>query len=230
MGMARKPGRPRVGEEILSRERILATALQLVDRDGVEKLTMRRLATALGVDPMALYRHLPDKAALIRGMVELVLGNFELPPATTNKAEGDWRGQIRMYAAMYRALVRTHPNLIFYLVTHIEASTPAVLAVGEYLAGVLRRAGLSPMQTITASNLIVDYLHGYALSESSGQLGQPGQFNDLYAALGALPPDYYPAMRWAYGALDEATLQAHAEDGFELILTGIATWLGEDER
>lgn len=228
--MARKPGRPRAGEEILSRERILATALQLADRDGVEKLTMRRLANALGVDPMALYRHLPDKAALIGGMVELVLGHFELPAATANRAVGEWREQIRAYAAAYRALVRAHPNLIFYLVTHIEASTPAVLAVGEYLADVLCRAGLSPLQTITASNLIIDYLNGYALGESSGRLGQPGQFDDFYTTLGALPDHCYPAMRWAYGALDETTLQAHADDGLELILTGIAAWLEQEER
>ena len=62
--MARKPGRPKMGTEILNRERILSAALELVDANGVAALSMRRLATKLGVDPMALYRHIPDKAAL----------------------------------------------------------------------------------------------------------------------------------------------------------------------
>jgi AcrR family transcriptional regulator len=212
-----------MGAEILSRKRILAVALQLVDAEGVEKLSMRRLATVLGVDPMAIYRHLPDKAAMIAGMVEIVFGEFQVP-----MVEGaEWRAKVRAFANAYRALAQSHPNLIGYLVTHIEASAPAVLAVGEFLAATLRQAGLAPLQVVTASNLIIDYLNGYVLGESSGRLGQPGEYDEFYALLNSLPADRYPTMRAVYGALDEATLQTHADDELELILVGIAAWLGE---
>jgi AcrR family transcriptional regulator len=227
--MARRPGRPKLGAEILSRERILAAALQLVDQAGVEALSMRRLATALGVDPMAIYRHLPDKAAVIDGMVELVFGEFQVPTMAEGGAEGGWREQVRAFAAAYRALVQAHPNLIVYLVTHIEASAPAVFAVGEFLCSALYQAGLAPLQVVTASNLIVDYLNGFALGESSGRLGQPGAYENFYALLYALPADRYPTMRAVYGALDEATLQADMTRELELILAGIATWLDETE-
>jgi AcrR family transcriptional regulator len=221
--MRRRPGRPKLGAEILSRERILAAALQLVDAGGVEKLSMRRLATALGVDPMAIYRHLPDKAAVIAGMVELVFSEFQVP---TVEGAG-WRDKVRAFAGAYRALAQRYPNLIGYLVTHIEVSAPAVLAVGEFLAATLRQAGLAPLQVVTASNLIIDYLNGYVLGESSGRLGQPGEFDEFYALLDSLPAGSYPEMMAVYGALDEATLQAHADDELELILVGIAAWLGE---
>jgi AcrR family transcriptional regulator len=221
--MTRKPGRPKLGAEVLSRARILAAALQLVDEQGVDKLSMRRLATVLGVDAMALYRHLPDKAAVIGGMVELVFGEFQLP----SLPNGGWREQVRAFVAAYRALAQRHPNLIVYVVTHIEVAAPAVFAVGEELIAALRQAGLTPLQAITALNLIVDYLNGFVLGESSGRLGQPGEFTEFYAMLNALPADRYPAMRAAYGALDEATLQAHANDALELILAGIATWIDE---
>jgi AcrR family transcriptional regulator len=221
--MARKPGRPKLGAEILSRERILTVALQLVDEDGVEALTMRRLARALGVDPMAIYRHVPDKAALIHGMVVQLFGEFEVPVV----AGGDWRAQVRVFAAAYRALVRAHPSLMAYIVTHIEVSPPAMLAVGELLAGTLLQAGLQPLQVVVAINTLVDFLNGFVLGESSGSLGQPGEYRDFYALLDALPADRYAAMRATFGALDEATLQAHLADGLELIMAGIATWLEE---
>jgi TetR/AcrR family transcriptional regulator, tetracycline repressor protein len=212
-----------MGTEILSRERILAAALQLVDAEGVSALSMRRLATMLGVDPMAIYRHLPDKAALITGMVEMVLGKFQIPAV----ADSDWRSRVRAFAAAYRALVKAHPNLIIYLVTHAEASAPAALAVGEYLFAALHQTGLSPLQVVTASNLIVDYLNGFALGESSGQMGQPAQFESFYALLHTLPPDRYPTMQSIYGTLDEATLQTDGTRELELILDGIAAWLHE---
>lgn len=219
--MARKPGRPKAGTEILSREGILAAALQLVDSEGVEGLTMRRLAATLDVDPMAIYRHLPDKAALIEGVVALVFGDFQTP----DLIEADWRANVRAFVTAYRRLAQTHPNLILYLITHVDASAPAVLAVGEFLATVLRQAGLTPLQVVTALNLIVDYLNGFVLGESSGRLGEPGEYADLYALLHSLPVDRYPAISAVYGALDEATLQAHSMDALELILAGIATWL-----
>ena len=68
--MARRAGRPRTGEEPLTRERILSTALSMVDEEGIEALSMRRLARELGVDPMAIYHHLPNKRALLSGLIE----------------------------------------------------------------------------------------------------------------------------------------------------------------
>ena len=186
-------------------------------------LSMRRLATALGVDPMAIYRHLPDKAAVIAGMVELVFGEFQVPEV----AGAEWREKVRAFAAAYRALAQRHPNLIVYLITHIEASSPAVLAVGEFLADTLHRAGLTPLQTVTTSNLIIDFLNGFVLGESGGQMGEAGEYADFYALLASLPADRYPAMRAVYGALDEATIQAHINDELELILVGIEAWLGK---
>lgn len=221
--MARKPGRPKSGAEILSRQHILVTALALVDTFGMEALSMRRLAKELGVDPMAIYRHLPDKAAVIEGIVALVISEFAAPNVTSD----DWRDQVRAFAAAYRALVWAHPNVMYYLLTHIEASPPAVLALSEYLAATLQQIDLTPLQVVTAVHTLVDSLHGYVLTEISGRMGQPGHFGDFYALLDALPHDRYPAMRAAYGALDEATLQAHAHDELELILAGIAAWIRE---
>ena len=77
--MARRVGRPRAGEEALTRGRILVAALSLVDEEGIEALSMRRLAKELGVDPMAIYHHLPNKRALLSALVGQVFSGMRVP-------------------------------------------------------------------------------------------------------------------------------------------------------
>src|SRR5687767_9039087 len=96
----RKQGRPKASEESLTRERILAAALQLVNEHGVNHLTMRRLATTLNVDPMSIYHYLPGKSAVIAGLVEIVFSEFSV--ATT--ADAPWQDQVRAFVAAYRTL------------------------------------------------------------------------------------------------------------------------------
>ena len=95
------------GDGKVTRELVLATALELIDRDGVEALSMRRLAAALGRDPMILYRHASGKAALLDGVVETVLAQLQVNPA-----DPDWAAQLRAVARNYRALALAHPNVV----------------------------------------------------------------------------------------------------------------------
>ena len=71
-------GRPRLGRELLSRERILGAALRVVDEEGMGALSMRRLGAELGVNPMSIYHHLPDKGAVVSGLVGLVFSGMRL--------------------------------------------------------------------------------------------------------------------------------------------------------
>jgi len=220
--MPRKPGRPKAGETTLTRADILNAALRLIDAHGVDALTMRRLAAALGVDPMTLYRHLPDKAALLTCVVEMVFTGFHVPCVPG----ADWREQVRAFAHAYHRLVTAHPHLIIYLITHADAAAPAALAAGETLYAALTHAGLTPRQTVHAADLIVDYLNGFALAASSGRLDQPGQYADLYARLDALPSTAYPVQRAVFGALAAVGLAADYATmplaGLEIILDGIS--------
>src|SRR6266540_3134701 len=87
----------------LTRDVVLATALEIIDRDGVDGLSMRRLARALGRDPMILYRHAPNKAALLDGVAETVLAQLKV-----DSADPDWAGQLRQVARRFRALALAH--------------------------------------------------------------------------------------------------------------------------
>ena len=95
------------GNGKITRELVLATALELIDRDGADALSMRRLAAALDRDPMIIYRHAPGKAALLDGVVETVLAQLHMDPA-----DPDWAAQLRAVARNYRALALAHPNVV----------------------------------------------------------------------------------------------------------------------
>src|SRR3954449_7451812 len=90
----------------LTRDRILRAALVLIDRDGLDALTMRGLGAALGVEGMALYRHVGSKERLLDGVAELLLSELELPPAGATSWQEAWLALARSY----RRLALDHPG------------------------------------------------------------------------------------------------------------------------
>src|SRR6204780_5834015 len=91
----------------IPRDVVLAAALELIDRDGVDGLSVRRLGRVLGRDPMILYRHAPNKAALLDGVAETILAQLKV-----DSADPDWAAQLRAVARDYRALALAHPNAL----------------------------------------------------------------------------------------------------------------------
>ncbi len=145
----------------LSRERIAAAALELVDRDGLVALSMRRLGAALGVEGMALYRHFPSKAALLDGIVEVLLAELAIPAPT----DVPWQMVFREVARAYRALLLRHPNAI-PLLAALELSNPgAVRAAGAVMA-LLRAAGFDAPTALNVLATIESYVIGAALWET----------------------------------------------------------------
>lgn len=215
--MGRRIGRPKAGQALLTRERILTTALRLVDKHGVAALSMRRLAAELGVDPMAIYHYLPGKQAVLAGLVEIVFNDLQVP-----KTENEiWEDQVRAFARAYRNLTRAHPNLVLYLVTDAESGANAALAASEVLYAALATAGLTPRMIVRGADLVVDYLNGFALAESSGRLGQPGEREELLTRLKQPPPERFPTMRRVFDSLTEEEIRANFEAGLDIILAGL---------
>ena len=154
----RRRGRPAK----LSRESILRAALALLDRDGADALTMRRLGAELGVEAMSLYRHVADRAALLDALADHLAGQFE-PRA----ASEDWPEALRHFASELRAIARRHPAA-FALVGTRVLSTPNELRPIEAVLASLRRGGFTPARAVSAYRLVSAYARGYALSEVEG--------------------------------------------------------------
>ncbi|HVV83433.1 MAG TPA: TetR/AcrR family transcriptional regulator C-terminal domain-containing protein [Kofleriaceae bacterium] len=144
--------------EPLSRERILDAALALVDRDGIEGLSMRRLGEELGVEAMSLYNHVPNKEALLDGLHERILAEVAPAPATTR----DWRAFARQQARSLHAALTAHPHAIALFATRPAATTSSLARLDSYLA-VLRRAGFEPVDSLMVVQLVSALVVGHAL-------------------------------------------------------------------
>jgi AcrR family transcriptional regulator len=131
---------PKVRGAGLSREKVLAAALAIADAEGLDALSFRRLAGQLGVTPMALYRYVDDKEALLDGIGDIVLSELELP-----EPRGDWREQLRAAAWSFRAVLVAHPAVVPIFLRR-PLLTPAGLRSANAVVGIFRRAGFSPEQ------------------------------------------------------------------------------------
>ncbi len=225
--MARRAGRPRAGKEPLTRERILEAALSLADGEGIEALSMRRLAKELGVDPMAIYHHLPNKRALLSALIEEIFSEMRVPGSVET---GSWRERVRAWACAFRDVARAHPKLVPHLATYPEAATEATLESTEELYAALEAAGMPPIQIVGAVGVVVDYLNGFALAEASGALGEPDEQREMLEMLDDRPQGELPAMRRTLEALPSEDLGTNFEFGLEVVLAGLeATARRRDE-
>ncbi len=142
----------------LKREQIVATALALVDRDGLKALSMRRLGAELGVDPMAVYYHIPNKEALLDAIVEAVMASIDL----TVDHPGDPPEERVMCAAhAYRDVLLAHAYALPILLAHGPATAAALRPV-ELLTGILLDAGLPPAEAFSGMNVIAAAVRGFA--------------------------------------------------------------------
>jgi AcrR family transcriptional regulator len=157
--LRRRRGRPR-GSALLSRERILAAAVELLDAGGLAGLSMARLARLLGVTPMSLYNHFPRKAALLDGLHEAVLAGLRIPirPGIS------WQAMLAALARGLRAALRAHPNAILLFATR-PVRTPVLLDAVERALGVLRQAGFDRDEVVLVVDVVSVFTIGHALSQ-----------------------------------------------------------------
>src|SRR5439155_21274371 len=124
----------------ISRDAVLDAALRLADEHGLDAVTMHAVARRLQVTPMALYRHVDDKNALLDGLVELLLTEYPLP-----RAEGEWDERLTALAAGVRDTARRHPAVFPLLLTR-PAVTPAARLVRDTVQAALREGRLPETQ------------------------------------------------------------------------------------
>lgn len=149
-------GRPR-----LSRDRVLAAAVEIADAGGITALTIRSLADSLGVKPMSVYHHVANKEQILDGIVDLVFAEMELPTIG-----GEWRAEIHCRAASARRVLRTHPWALPLLESRTSPG-PATLRHHDAVLGTLRAGGFPVELTAHAYALLDAFVYGFALQEAS---------------------------------------------------------------
>jgi AcrR family transcriptional regulator len=204
----------------LSRERVLAAALAIADAEGLDALSFRRVASDLEVTPMALYRYVDDKDALLDGIGDLVLSELSEP------ATGDWREQLRATARAYRTVLLAHPAIV-PIVQSRPLLGPAGLRSANAVLGVFRRAGFSPEQAVLLYRQFVRFsLALITLEIEAGPELTPEQWREQ-ARLARITFETLPAEEFPH--LVEAAPQFGAphdperafESGLDLFIAGL---------
>ncbi len=174
----------------LSRERIVKAALELVDAQGLEALSMRRLGAALGIEAMSLYSHFRDKDELLDGVQEAILEGLAPGPR-----RGSWREQLTRAAQQFRGALAAHRRAMPLFATR-PAFTPRAMRHVEPSLQLLKEAGLSDVETLYAFDALTTFIVGHALSQwGDVRHDTPEQYLvQQLAGLSRLPPEQFPTV------------------------------------
>ncbi|WP_049573060.1 TetR/AcrR family transcriptional regulator [Nonomuraea sp. SBT364] len=219
----------------LTVDRIVRAAIAIADAEGLEALSMRRVATALDAGTMSLYRHVPGKEELIDLMAGYVLGRAEPPlPAT-----GGWRERVEAYARAMWALYHRHPWLLRILTVTRPRLVPNGLARTEWLLRGVEGLSDDLPTMLRAAVTVTGYVQGMAMflvndqqAEQRTGVGKDewwqanrGRFHDLVTG------GPYPILaRIAESGEDDAGLEEEFEFGLQRLLDGLAAHLGQAPR
>jgi AcrR family transcriptional regulator len=203
----------------LSRDRILTTALEILDEQGLGGLSMRKLAATLNVEAMSLYNHVKDKHDLMNGLCDLVLARIEMPSASL-----PWNSRLEAMATnLYEALIQ-HPALVIVLASETgKPSDLKVLQGMDSLVGALAESGLSPHQQVSAYRGLLAMCLGFVLAHTQGLSKTKAQAQadwDNWSS-NQWNPDVLPHL----AQLAPQFLQTHADDDFKFMLGAYLTAL-----
>lgn len=198
---------PRPHTPILSPTRIRATALALVDRDGLAALSMRKLAAELGVQAASLYSHVATKDDLLHDVANKIIGRVDV-----SGFDDGWRSGLVRWARSYRAALAEHPNMVPFIARG-PARRDASLRMADAVHGGLVGAGWPPREATMIGAAVKYIVIGAATSSFAAGFSDDAQ---LYV-------ERYPHLNQAH------LLRQHAEevdeDSFELALSALLTTL-----
>lgn len=215
--MAKKTSSKKSERLPLSRERILQTALRLADEGGLEAVSMRKLAEALGVKAMSLYNHVTNRDDLIDGIVDSVVSEIEVP-----KLSADWKTAMRRRAISAHEVLLRHPWATMPLVSRVNVE-PAMLRYVDSTLGCLKEAGFSFEMADHAWNAIDSHVYGFTLQELNFPIEASDYSEIATDYLPQIPAEQYPYLN----KLTQQVIQGNYdglhdfEFGLDLILNGL---------
>jgi len=205
--------------EKLTRDRVIDAALRIMDEEGLDAVSMRRVGRELSVEAMSLYHHVHDKEDLLLGIRERALSEF-VDPGT----DGDWEIRAREAARSWRNILRAHPN-IMVLISESKryAMTPTSLRPTETALRLLREVGLPEDDAVKAFCALGGFIVGFVMFEigvmrASGPEDQPPTPEGLIAEL---PADEFPCFMSSLPYLMQGDIDQRFEYGLDLFIAGI---------
>lgn len=198
--MARTEPGSAARQQRLNRDAILDRALAVADAEGLDTVSLRRLARELGVTPMALYWHFDGKEALLHALGDRLLGGLDL----TVDQRLPWPEQLRAFVVSLTAVLRAHPSAAALIGSLPDTASENALRAIEVALDILRRAGFSPEEATHVTRQIVRTTTSMVIAELdvSPAPGEPAADPEgKEALLRSLPPTRFPRVIEAAGPL-----------------------------
>jgi len=209
----------------LSKERVLRAAMGLADKGGIASLTMRRLAQEVGVEAMSLYYYVPNKDAILAGLVDMVVSEIELPSGGP-----DWKSAIRRSAISFHDVLSRHP----WATTLMMSPKTVRLARVRYMDSVLsrlREAGFSSEMTYHAYHALDSHIMGSTLWETGYSAANEDDAVAALAFFRELPIDQYPYFAEHVNQHITKSVRGNEfEFGLNLILDGLEKIRDDESR
>lgn len=216
--MADDAERPTETRTPLSRDRVLHAGVALADREGLDAVSMRRLARELDAGAMSLYHYIQSKDELLEGMVDVVFAEIQLPTGN------DWKTAMRQRCASARDVLVQHSWAIS-LMESLTNPGPANLRHREAVTACLRRGGFSIAMTAHANWILDSYVYGFALQEASLPFATAEELAEMAddVFIPQLPPETYPHLNEVATGLMEVGYDPAGEFtfGLDLILEAL---------
>lgn len=210
----------------VTRDVVLQGALDVIDEEGLDALTMRRLGERLGRNPMVLYRHVPGRAALLDAVVETVYAQLVIPD------DGEsWQDRLRVTADRFRSIALDHPNVVPLLATRPLATPLGLRPLGtlrplEQILQVLQDAGFGAVDALHVYRSYFSLLIGHVLSELQEVVADPDETDSvLRLGLHRLPPREFPRIRALADDLAAYDGATQLERSITVLLSGLGARL-----
>jgi AcrR family transcriptional regulator len=219
--MARREGESGKRRQPLDRERVLRAAIELADAGGIETLSMRRLGRGLGVEAMSLYNHVSNKDDLLGGMVDIVVGEIDIPLSSPS-----WKDAMRSRAISMRKVFIRHPWALGLLEAR-RSPSQALMRYMESVFGMLRKGGFSIPMARCAFFVLDSYAYGSSIQEKNLPVGSPTETSQATTQfLNELPPSEYPYLEEAAATIMSSGLDyaKEYERGLDLLLDALEAW------
>ena len=216
----------------LSREQIVAEAVRLLDAEGIDALSMRRLGTRLGAAATSIYWHVNSKDELVELVVDAAYGELEVPDAADAADAAAWRETVTGFAHSLRSMILRHPWMASLLpqagLAHLG---PNLMRMTERLAALTEAAGFAGREVGQAVNTVISYVLGVATTEAAWltTLARAGESEREWVArlypAAEQAAQAYPRLREQYAAQRGADPQQTREEdfryGLERVLDGL---------
>lgn len=201
----------------LTREQIVSAAMAIVDRDGLDALSMRRLATELNVGTMSLYYHVPDKSVLYDLILEAVMDDWDMSGDDPN-APAEER-MMTMAWALRRALM-AHPHAVPIALGR-PLRTAGQLRPIEKMLGILFEVGVSPTDAMMSVEVIGHFVFGSSMAYANHLASNEGHEPTAEEAFAGITPEEFPNLMRAAQEADHVGWDSSFEAGMRALVTGL---------